>query len=346
MARPATSVCLSPEQERQPREWIAQAKHQRLIAQRAQIVLLAAEHRSTEQIARALGIGPARVSKWRIRFAQLGIHGLETADRSGKPRAYGDTVNARILSLIEEPPPEPHLAWTGPLVAEAIGDVSVDYVWRVLRNEGVSLRSQNPTSCKTAERPTPELMCVMGLFLSGRGSAFVVSLLDPERYQPDAILPSYCRLPNVEAVNNLKSRYPEPPTLTAALRWASRQASPGLLSETAPRTLKDFLADALAASGVRRNHAFLVGETPAVPSGLCAHIMPGARSWENELGFWFSVCSEGMLDARENMALLLAAISEFLSSHRPEQAPFEWYAWRVRVRSRQPASWPVLIESR
>ena len=76
---------------------------------RAQIVLLAAEGRSTRSIAKEVGVQPRIVSKWRHRFVDHGLAGLN--DR----------------------PPPGYARWTGPLLAMALQDVDVQYVWRFLR---------------------------------------------------------------------------------------------------------------------------------------------------------------------------------------------------------------------
>ena len=73
---------------------------------RARIVLLAADGRSTRSIAKEVGVQPL----------------------------YTKTTDKRILKLLDKPPPEGFARWTGPLLAEALGDVDVQYVWRFLRS--------------------------------------------------------------------------------------------------------------------------------------------------------------------------------------------------------------------
>src|ERR1700750_775440 len=51
---------------------------------RARIVLLAAEGRSTWSIAEEVGVQPRIVSKWRHRFADHGLAGLENRPHRGK----------------------------------------------------------------------------------------------------------------------------------------------------------------------------------------------------------------------------------------------------------------------
>jgi transposase len=55
---------------------------------RARIVLLAAEGASNKQIARRLDTTPQTVCKWRKRFYEEGLSGLEDRPRSGRPPLF------------------------------------------------------------------------------------------------------------------------------------------------------------------------------------------------------------------------------------------------------------------
>src|SRR5215213_3745439 len=106
---------------------------------RARIVLLAAEGRSTRSIAEEVGVQPRIVSNWRRRFAD---HGLEDRPRAGKKPIYGKATDKRILALLDKPPPKGYGRWTGPLLAKALGDVDVQYVWRFLREHNIELAAR------------------------------------------------------------------------------------------------------------------------------------------------------------------------------------------------------------
>ena len=48
-------------------------------------------------------------------------------------------TNKRILAPLDQPPPEGYARWTGPLLAAALGDVDVQYAWRLLRAQKIDL---------------------------------------------------------------------------------------------------------------------------------------------------------------------------------------------------------------
>src|SRR4029077_779695 len=98
---------------------------------------LAAEGRSTRSIAKEVGVQPRIVSKWRHRFADHGLAGLENRPQRGKKPIYGVATNKRILALLDKPPPQGYARWTGPLLAQALEDVDVQYGWRFLREHKI-----------------------------------------------------------------------------------------------------------------------------------------------------------------------------------------------------------------
>ena len=65
----------------------AQGEHlSRRVAQRARIVLLAADGVPNRQIAMLVGLNQNQVGMWRKRYAALGMSGLADRPRPGRPR--------------------------------------------------------------------------------------------------------------------------------------------------------------------------------------------------------------------------------------------------------------------
>ena len=106
---------------------------------RIRIVLEAAEGTGTREIARELETTPTTVSLWRGRFARAGIDGLDDLPRSGTPPIYGEATDQRIRKVLDQPPPKGFARWNGRLIADALGDVDVQYVWRSLRKQKIDL---------------------------------------------------------------------------------------------------------------------------------------------------------------------------------------------------------------
>ena len=74
------------------------------LAQRARIVLLAADGMQNKAISEQLGVGRVQVSRWRERYAQSRLAGIERDLPRGAPPAKVDV--ARLVELTTQPPPQ------------------------------------------------------------------------------------------------------------------------------------------------------------------------------------------------------------------------------------------------
>ena len=99
--------------------------------ERARIVLASAAGAGTTAVAGQLGVSRPTVIKWRDRFAESGIAGLDDEPRSGRPKTVDD---AAILAATLEPPPATLAVthWSTRLLASqlGVGDATVARAWR------------------------------------------------------------------------------------------------------------------------------------------------------------------------------------------------------------------------
>src|SRR4051812_13227692 len=90
------------------------------LAQRARVVLLAAEGMSNTAISAQVGLSRPKVIAWRQRYARAGIPGLADAERSGRPRRID---HAGIVTETLKPPPKKLgvTHWSSRLLAARLG---------------------------------------------------------------------------------------------------------------------------------------------------------------------------------------------------------------------------------
>jgi len=81
-------IVLSPEEERDLRLRAASYTLPYYVVCRAQMVLYAAQQWSNDQIGQYLHMRREIVSKWRKRFCEQRLAGLEERPRPGRPRAF------------------------------------------------------------------------------------------------------------------------------------------------------------------------------------------------------------------------------------------------------------------
>lgn len=83
-------------------------------AQRARIVLLAADGVSNLAIGDILGMHCNQIAVWRRRYVEFGVDGLDDPPRPGHPPVYDHNDVILLVKTLTEPPPDPATAgrWT------------------------------------------------------------------------------------------------------------------------------------------------------------------------------------------------------------------------------------------
>lgn len=151
------------------------------LAQRARIVLLAAEGMSNTAIAQRVGVSRPTVLSWRAHYARGGIEGLADEPRSGRPRTVD---HESIVAATLKPPPKKLgiTHWSSRLLAQrlGIGNATVARAWR---DYGIQ-----PWRAETFKFSTdPELVAkvtdVIGLYLAPPEDAIVLCVDEKSQIQ-------------------------------------------------------------------------------------------------------------------------------------------------------------------
>lgn len=205
MSGKATPISLTVEERRTLLSWLRSGTTEQRMSFRSQIVLAAAEGKETKQIAAELKTCSSTVSKWRIRFVNKGIKGLKDSARSGKPPSYTQKTDKRILAVLDQPPPDGYAKWNGPLIAKKLGDVSTDYVWRVLRRQGV-VRHQRSWCLSTDPQFAQKAADIVGLYLAPPDNAVVLCVDEKPRVQALERAQGWLRLPTGKTITGRQPR--------------------------------------------------------------------------------------------------------------------------------------------
>jgi transposase len=113
---------------------------------RAKIVLMAADGEANTIIAQRLDVHIGVVSRWRKRFFEAGLAGLDDRPRTGRPRSFPPQVRAQVKAMACEPPAEreaPLSRWSSSelatqAVAEGlVGSISASTVRRWLSEDAI-----------------------------------------------------------------------------------------------------------------------------------------------------------------------------------------------------------------
>jgi transposase len=337
MPIPATKIDLTTEERQNLTAWSRSGRGEHRKVERARVILLASEGLSAREIARRLKMRLAGVSKWRQRFAQRRLDGLRDAPRPGKPKAYDNNTEKRILTLLDATPPEGYSQWNGRLLAEELGDISDDQVWRVLRKHQIQLERRRSWCISTDPEFGPKAADVVGLYLSPPENAVVLCVDEKPHIQVLERAQGWLRLPNGRALNGFSHCYKRhgTSTLFAALEVATGQVHVGHYTRRRRREFLNFMNDVVAQHPDREIHVILDNLNTHKPKQdgwlekhprVHFHFIPTYSSWLNMVEVWFSILSRQALRnlSCTTVSQLRDAIDRFVQAYQKTAAPFEW----------------------
>jgi transposase len=334
---------VSPEDRSTLEAWLRAGKTERRLADRARVVLAAADGQSTIEIARSQHIRPATASKWRVRFAQAGLSGLQDAPRPGAVPRYDKDTEKRILAKLDEPPPSGFATWTGSLVADALGDISKHQVWRVLRSEGIHLQRRRSWCISTDPQFAAKAADVVALYLHPPENAVVLSVDEKPHIQALERAQGYLKLPNGKAVAGFSHEYKRHGTTTlfAAIDVLTGKVMGGHAHRRRRREFLAFMNEVTAAYPDRELHVILDNLSTHKPKhdrwlarhkNVHLHFTPTHASWLNQIECWFSILSRRALRGASftSPQQVREAIDRFIAAYNENAVPFEWTKGEVR----------------
>ena len=338
----ATAVILTAE-ERSKLEGLARStKTEHRLRQRARIVLAAADGMASRAIGRAVGCTTGTASKWRVRYAQKRLAGLdETGDRGAEPK-YTAQTGKRILALLDRPPPKGHARWSGPLLAAALGDIDVQYVWRFLRAQKIDLAGRK----SWCESNDPEFAAkaadVVGLYMAPPENAIVICVDEKPSIQALERAQGYLRLPNGRALSGHSHDYKRngTSTLFAAFEVATGKVTAAHKKRRRRVEFLDFMNGIVAAWPDTAIHVVLDNLNTHKPGNdrwlklhpnVRFHFTPTRASWLNQVEIWFSILQGQSLQGASftSVKQLREHIDAYIAAYNTDAKPFVWTKSKV-----------------
>ena len=303
--------------------------------ERARIVLAVADGAGTSGAARQLGVSRPTVIKWRDRFAEHGLAGLEDEPRPGRPKRVDDSA---IIAATLDPPPQ-RLAvthWSSRLLGRhlGVGDATVARAWRKYRVQ--------PWRRETFKFSTdPELEAkvrdVVGLYLNPPEKAIVLCVDEKSQIQAlnrtAPILPLREGLPE-KATHDYKRNGTT--TLLAALEVATGKVTDQCYDRHGKAEFGDFLKKVAKAYPRRRLHVVVdnyhTHKHPEINAWLAEnrritlHFTPTSGSWLNLVEVFFGIITRQAIrrGSFDSVKELVAAISAFIDGWNDRCHPFTW----------------------
>jgi transposase len=304
-------------------------------AQRARIVLLAADGHSNVEIAGRVGVSLPTVTSWRARYRESGIGGLDDAPRSGRPRRID---HRQVVAATLKAPPKRYgvTHWSSRLLARhlRIGDATVARAWR---EYGIQ-----PWRVETFKFSTdPELVAkvtdVVGLYLAPPENAVVLCVDEKSQIQAlDRTAPMLPLQPGLPARRTHDYRRHGTTTLFAALEIATGRVTGHCLPRHRHQEFLRFLRQLTRAYPDVELHLvmdnYAAHKHPAVRAWLAAnprvkvHFTPTSASWMNLVECWFSIIERQAIHrgSYASVAELNRRIRAFIDGWNDRAHPFVW----------------------
>lgn len=182
MGKTAVVIDLTDSERRELGSLAARRKTAQGVAQRARMVLLAAEGVENKDICTRLGASPNTVGKWRRRFAERRLEGLLDEPRPGAPRQIGDDAVAEIVRLTLETTPRDATHWSLRSMAKAVGlaPSTIHRIWKAF-----SLQPHRAETFKLSTDPlfVEKVRDIVGLYLSPPERAVVLCVDEKSQIQ-------------------------------------------------------------------------------------------------------------------------------------------------------------------
>jgi transposase len=141
------------------------------LAQRARIVLLAAQGVLNKDIAKQLGIGRVQVGRWRERYLESGLQGIERDLPRGAPPVKVDV--AKLVELTTQTTPEAATHWSTRKMGAALG-VSASTVMRYWQAHGLKPHIVRGFKVSRDPKFVEKLEDIVGLYMSPPEHALVL----------------------------------------------------------------------------------------------------------------------------------------------------------------------------
>lgn len=337
MPQSSTEILLTAD-ERAELEALARTGRGRAdLARRARIILRLAAGASYSDVI-ALGESSRSIAKWKRRFLEARIAGLEGRYRKNAPTVLTPALEARILAWTRKPPANGATQWSTRTLAAALGLSSHTFVQRAWQRAGLQphrleryMRSTDPDfETKAAD--------VIGLYLAPPQHAVVFCLDEKTAIQAlDRVDPRLPLSPGRAERHGFEYKRHGTLSLYAALNTQTGE----ILGQTAARhTSADFLAfltevvasqprtrdihiilDNLATHKTQQVRAFL-----AQHRRVQLHFTPTYSSWLNQVELWFAKIERDIL-ARgifTSVADLKRKILKYVRHYNKTARPVRW----------------------
>ena len=307
-------------------------------SERARIVLLAADGMPNKEIAIEMGVKAHTVGRWRSRFAELGVAGIEKdLPRGGRPRDRREQLESEIIRKTTQETPKNATHWSTRTLAKELG-VTQSMVHRVWKANG--LKPHLVRTFKLSRDPHFEekLIDVVGLYLNPPEKSLVISADEKSQIQAlDRTQPSLPIIPGRCGTMTHDYKRNGTTTLFAAIDMLQGKVIACCMPRHRHQEWIKFLKQIDAETPEELDLHLIVDnyathKHPKVKAWLKRHtrfhihFIPTSSSWLNVIERFFRDLDEKRVHRGvfRSVPQLIDAVMSYIAEHNSDPKPFVW----------------------
>lgn len=338
--RTAPSVILNDEQREVLEQWARARSLPLRQVERAKVVLRAAAGKQDIEIAQELGISNQKAARWRKRFLQAGLGGLERdAPRSGRTPTITAALAQEVIRKTTQETPPNATQWSTRTMAATVG-LSEKSVRRIWRQHGLKPHLARTFKLSNDPQFAEKLEAIIGLYVSPPEHAIV--LCADEKSQIQALDRTQPGLPLKKGrCGTMTHDYKRNGTATLFAAMNTLDGSVISMCDDRHRhqewlkflkvideiTPADKTIHLIADNYATHKHAKVQRWLSRHPR-FHVHFTPTSSSWLNMVERFFRDLTHKRLrrGAFRDVEELVTAIGDYIDQHNRSPKPFVWTA--------------------
>lgn len=305
---------------------------------RAKIIIMLCQGFSYDQVKLELKVGREAIAKWKMRYIQMGIEGLNDAPRSGKPPIYTEVDKARVIQKACSKPEGGYSNWSQRRIALELG-MSQSTVQQILKSNDLKPHKVEYWCGKSTDPEFEEKMLnVVGLYMNPPENALVLSV--DEKTQIQALDRSQPELPlRIGNPKRLTATYKRNGTvsLIAALSVHDGEITADTMDKNNSKNFLQFLKKIYRKYPKKQLHIIAdnlnvhkqkeVTEWINSKNRIVIHFTPTYSSWLNQIEIWFNILSKDVLKGAvwQSKKQMVEQIMTYVDTYNNKRAkPFQW----------------------
>lgn len=338
--RRAQPIELAEEEFETLRRWARGRRTPARLMKRAKIMLMAAEGQENKTIGEFLGIDPRQVSRWRRRFVEKRLAGIEKdLPRGGRKAKQRERLTPLIIEMTTQSKPSNGTHWSIRTLADRLG-IDKSMVHRVWQASGLKPHLAKTFKVSRDKKFVEKVIDVVGLYLNPPEHALV--LCADEKTSVQALDRTQPGLPLVKGrCGTMTHDYKRNGTTTlfAALEMTEGRIIGTCMHRHRHQEWLKFLklidqqtpAD-LDLHMIVDNYS--THKHPTVKAWLKRHsrfhlhFVPTSSSWLNLVERWFRDLTDKRIrrGVFKSVSDLIAAIEAYIHQHNSNPKPLVWTA--------------------